>query len=58
MMFRHTLIISVLLCSCCFHVLSQAQPKTYALVIGISGYESKDLRTLEYSDKDARLFAA
>lgn len=31
--------------------------KTYALVIGIAGYENKTIPALQYADKDARLFA-
>ncbi len=34
-----------------------ASPKTYALVIGISSYQSKALPSLQYADKDAGLFA-
>lgn len=57
-MFRNTFILTVLLCLCLLQGLAQVTPKTYALVIGISGYENKDLRTLAYADKDAGLFAA
>jgi tetratricopeptide (TPR) repeat protein len=58
MMFRNAFILSVLLCGCLLQGLAQTLPKTYALVIGISGYENKDLKSLAYADKDAGLFAA
>ena len=32
--------------------------KTYAIVIGISNYQSKELKLLKFADKDAGLFAA
>lgn len=57
-MFRNTFILTVLLCVCLLQGLAQVSPKTYALVIGISGYENKDLKPLAYADKDAGLFAA
>lgn len=57
-MFHSKFILTVLLCGCCVYSFAQSLPKTYALVIGISGYENKDLRTLAYADKDAGLFAA
>lgn len=57
-MFRNTFILTVLLCVCLLQGLAQNSPKTYALVIGISGYENKDLKPLAYADKDAGLFAA
>lgn len=37
---------------------SGSEPKTYAVVIGISSYQSPAVPALQYADKDARLFAA
>ncbi len=45
----------------CKQVLAQAAAttgKTYAVVIGISTYKNKALPSLQYSDKDAKLFAS
>ncbi len=59
MLVRFTFLLFVLFCGCFLQSFSQtAQPKTYALIIGISHYENKDLRSLNYADKDATLFAA
>jgi tetratricopeptide (TPR) repeat protein len=46
-------------CSTVFPVHSQSTTtaKTYALVVGIAGYENKTIPALQYADKDARLFA-
>ncbi|MBX9784674.1 MAG: caspase family protein [Chitinophagaceae bacterium] len=35
----------------------QSRNNTYAIVIGIAGYENKNLKPLVYSNKDAQLFA-
>jgi len=58
---RKSLFISCLLAIICF--ISQAQTqaeqpgRTYALVVGIANYENRNIPNLNYSNRDAQLFA-
>ncbi len=35
-----------------------SKPVTYALIVGISTYDSKGIKSLKYADRDARIFAS
>ena len=55
---RLLLLIIITFYTCSLQAQTAQAAQTYAIVIGISGYQNKALPELKYADKDAGLFAA
>lgn len=55
---KYVLVVLLQLAAASLHTVAQpTQPKTYAVIIGISSYENPSIRPLVYAHKDAQLFA-